>query len=240
MESKAHATDRESDLHAVNRVYAMRHLKLVIVLVVLVVGGLILFGIAARDTAVRGQDPNVETRGTNTAGVPLAGTSGTTDPTAASSSGHDGRTGPAVEGAGFWRGDAGFVAEAAEMNVMEAALAGLAGRRATSEEVRQFASALRTDHKAASDELKALAGSKRWAYPRSMDSLQTQALQALDRSQGPEFDRAFVDAMVSSHERAIRSFTMAAASAADPELKAFAQKQLPVLHAHLRRARSLK
>lgn len=218
----------------------MRHLKLVIVLAVLAAGTLIVFRVAANDPSVRGQDANVETRGNNTAGLPLAGTSGSTDPAAASSSGHDGRIGPAAEGAGGWRGDGGFVSEAAEMNSTETALAELAERRATSHDVRQFAAAIKADHRAAADELKALAAKKQWAYPLALDALQAQALQALDRAQGPEFDRAFVDAMKTAHDRAVRSFAMAAESAADPELKALAAKHLATLQHHLDRANRLR
>lgn len=217
----------------------MRHAKLVIFLAVLGAGTLFFFWKTSSDPSVRGQDANVETRGSNTAGLPLVGTSGATDPAAGSSSGHDGRTGADPGGAGVWRGDGGFITEAADMNANETALGDLARRRATSADVRHFAEALHRDHAAAAKELEALAGRKQWAYPQSVDALQAQALQALDREQGPEFDRAFVDAMIAAHERAIRSFTMAAASASDPELKAFAQKQLPILQRHLDHARSL-
>ena len=48
----------------------MRHIKLIIALVVLVVGGAALMRWSANDPSVRGQDANVETRGTNTAGMP--------------------------------------------------------------------------------------------------------------------------------------------------------------------------
>lgn len=200
----------------------MRHIKLIIALVVLVVGSAALMRWSASDPSVRGQDPNIETRGTNRGGVPEdapqpAGTSGATT-----------------------EGDAAFVADAAGMNATETALADLAQRNATDPEVKRYAAELHRDHTAAARELRALASRRQWAYTDALDILQAQALQALQRAEGPAFDRAFVEAMVSSHERAIQDFRTAAASASDAELKAFAAKQLPVLEAHLQRARHLQ
>lgn len=220
----------------------MRHTKLIVLLVLLVVGTFVAIRLSGNDPSVRGQDANVETRGTNTAGLPIA-TSGSTDPAAGSSSGHDGRNGPAASAAGVASGgftDGGFVAEAAEMNATETALADLAARNATDNEVKAFAAELLRDHKAAGEELKAMAADKQWAFPQSLDAMQQQALQALQRAHGPEFDRAFVDAMVTSHERAVAAFRNASASATDAGLRAFAQKQLPALEKHLTHARQLR
>lgn len=193
----------------------MRHLKLVIFLALLVIGSAVAMRWSANDPSVRGQDSNVETAGTNKEGAPIVGTSGSTDAVG------------------------GFVSEAAEMNAAETALADLAERNASSADVKSFAATLKRDHAAAAAELQSLAARKQWAYPQSLDALQAQALQGLQQATGPEFDRAFVEAMVRAHETAVASFTQAAASASDPELKAFAAKHLPSLQSHLTHARNL-
>lgn len=215
----------------------MRHIKLVILLVIVAVGIGAFMKATSNNPSVRGQDPNVETRGTNTAGSPLVGTSGATDPAAGSTAGHDGRTGarPAE-----WRGDGGFVTDAAEMNAAEIALSRLAERRATAGKVKTFAAELQRDHTTAANELKALAAGKQWALSEAMDALHAQALQALDRAQSAEFDRAYVDAMVASHEKALASFRLAAASATDGDLKSWAARQIPALERHLAHARQLQ
>ncbi len=216
----------------------MRHIKLFIFLAVLGAGTGLFMMMTANDPSVRGQDPNVETRGTNTAGAPLVGTSGATDPAASSTSGHDGRTGPQPGMA--WQGDGGWISEAAAMGATEVALAALAERRAMSAEVKALAAELRRDHATANDQLRAMAQRKRWAFPQSMDAIHAQALQALDRSQTAEFDRAYVDAMVSSHQKALNSYQMAAASAGDAQLKACAAAQIPTLERHLEHAKRLQ
>ncbi len=212
----------------------MRHIKLIIALVVLVVGGAALMRWSANDPSVRGQDANVETRGTNTAGMPgdAVEPAGTPQPGSTAT--------PAGTSGANAGGDAAFVADAAGMNATETALADLAQRNATDTAVKRYAAELHRDHTAAARELSALAARKQWAYPAALDILQAQALQGLQRAEGPAFDRAFVEAMVASHERAIQDFRTAAASASDAELKAFAAKQLPVLEAHLQRARNLQ
>ncbi|MEX2270414.1 MAG: DUF4142 domain-containing protein [Vicinamibacterales bacterium] len=216
----------------------MRHIKLFIFLAVLGVGTGLFMMSTANDPSVRGQDPNVETRGTNTAGAPLVGTSGATDPAASSTSGHDGRTGPQPGMA--WQGDGGWITEAADMGATEVALGALAERRAVSADVRALAAELRRDHAAANNELTVMAQRKQWAFSQSMDTTHAQALQGLDRSQTAEFDRAYVDAMVGSHQKALNAYRMAAASAGDAELKAWAAKQIPTLERHLEHAKRLQ
>jgi putative membrane protein len=202
----------------------MRHIKLFVFVGILLIGAFVLLRMTSDNDSVRGQDGAVETRGTNTDGLPPVGTSGA-DPSSAAD--------------GAWRGDSAFAAQAAETNASAIRLADLAQRRAASPDVRRYASALHRDHTAAGQELAALAGRRQWT-PASLDGLQAQAREALDRAQGPEFDQAFLDAMIASHEKALVSFRAAAASAGDAELKAFAGAHLTTLQNHLEHARTLK
>lgn len=57
---------------------------------------------------------------------------------------------------------------------------------------------------------------------------------------GAAFDRGFIEAQVKAHQEAISLFEAQANSGSDAELKAFAQKQLPALRAHLRQAQDLQ
>jgi putative membrane protein len=198
----------------------VRHIKLVIFLAILAVGTGLFMKAASNNPSVRGQDPNVETRGTNTGGVPPAPTVGTSGVT--------------------WRGDGSWVADAAEMGAAEVALGALAERRATSPDVKALAAELHRDHAAAGSELQSLASRKNWQAPQSSDALHAQALEALDRTQSSEFDRAYVDAMVAAHQKALASFRTAASSATDPDLRAWSAKQIPALEQHLEHAQRLK
>lgn len=57
---------------------------------------------------------------------------------------------------------------------------------------------------------------------------------------GAAFDRGFVDAQVKAHQEAIALFEQQAKSGSDGDLKAFAQKHLPGLRTHLKRAQDLQ
>ena len=57
---------------------------------------------------------------------------------------------------------------------------------------------------------------------------------------GAAFDRGFIEAQVKAHQEAIALFETQANGGGDAELKAFAQKQLPGLRNHLKRAQDLQ
>jgi putative membrane protein len=56
---------------------------------------------------------------------------------------------------------------------------------------------------------------------------------------GAEFDRKYMEHMVSDHRKAVAEFKKASESAQDPETKAFAAKTLPKLQDHLTQAQSI-
>lgn len=70
---------------------------------------------------------------------------------------------------------------------------------------------------------------------------QDPAVQALAREAGPEFDRAFLDAMISSHEKTVAAFTEAAADMKlSAQSRSLAEQSLPTLRDHLEMTRSLR
>ena len=60
------------------------------------------------------------------------------------------------------------------------------------------------------------------------------------KASGPEFDRAYAKAMLKDHKKDVKEFKEAAKDLKDPDLKAFAEKTLPVLEDHLRMAEQLQ
>jgi putative membrane protein len=57
---------------------------------------------------------------------------------------------------------------------------------------------------------------------------------------GAAFDKGFIDSQVKAHQEAIALFEKEASGGSDPDLKAFASKQLPGLRAHLKQAQDLQ
>jgi predicted outer membrane protein len=61
----------------------------------------------------------------------------------------------------------------------------------------------------------------------------------LARMNGTDFDREYLALAVSAHEDEVKDFQKKSRDASDPDVRAFASKELPTLQAHLDRAQSL-
>ncbi len=130
-----------------------------------------------------------------------------------------------------------FVAHAARDGMAEVELGKLASARAASEDVKQFARRMVDDHSKANDELKGLASSKNIPVPTDTDADHKMLMDKLGKVSGAEFDRAYMDAMVSDHDHAVAKFRAFSERGDDPELKKWAEKTLPTLEAHERMAK---
>jgi putative membrane protein len=129
--------------------------------------------------------------------------------------------------------DTSFVDDAATGGMAEVELGKLASTKATNAEVKKFGQMMVTDHTAANNELKALATKKGWKLPTEIDSSHKSTADDLKGRNGADFDKEYVEEMVDDHETDVKAFEDKANNAADPDLKAFAQKTLPVLRKHL-------
>jgi putative membrane protein len=136
--------------------------------------------------------------------------------------------------------DAQFLVDAAEINLMEVHMGRMAGEKAMMQEVKDFGKKMEADHQKAYDDMAALAASKNIAVPGSPSEATMKDHQNMNEKTGYDFDRAFMDAMVDGHEKAISKFEKAADDCEDAEIKAWAAKMLPDLNAHLAEAKTLK
>ena len=125
-------------------------------------------------------------------------------------------------------------------DLAEVQLGQLGVQHATSPQVKSFAQMMVTDHTKAGEELKALAAKKSVTLPTDMDSSHKSTLDSLKSKAGADFDRTYVDAMVSDHEKAVSDFQSRVKNASDPDVKAFAEKTLPVLQKHLDAINAIK
>jgi putative membrane protein len=64
-------------------------------------------------------------------------------------------------------------------------------------------------------------------------------VKLFSKLEGAQFDREFLRYQVMHHEKDVAAFNLQAKEGQDPDLKAFAAKQLPVLKEHLQQARDL-
>jgi putative membrane protein len=130
--------------------------------------------------------------------------------------------------------DAKFAVDAANGGLAEVTLSKLALEKGTNAKVKEFANMMVMDHGKANDELKGIAQTKNITLPDSVNADSKKAMTDLSaKKAGADFDKAYVDKMVSDHKATISLFENESKNAKDAELKAFVDKTLPVLKTHL-------
>jgi putative membrane protein len=141
--------------------------------------------------------------------------------------------------------DLQFVATAAESNDAEMDIAELARSTTKNSELKTLAERIEADHKQSNRELMEIADKKDADFPGAiglpgMTEAQKVDRDRLDQLAGAEFDRAWIDHMVTEHQKAIDLYTGTGTRAADTDVKAYADRTLPVLRAHLEEAKRLQ
>ncbi|HWH69620.1 MAG TPA: DUF4142 domain-containing protein [Candidatus Sulfotelmatobacter sp.] len=129
-----------------------------------------------------------------------------------------------------------FVMDAARGSMSEVQLGELAQQKGTSQAVRNFGERMITDHTKASNELKQIVAQKGASLPTHMSHKENSAMEHLQKETGAKFDKAYAEHMVKDHKHDVKEFRDAAKDLNDPDLKAFAQKTLPILEEHQRMA----
>jgi putative membrane protein len=139
------------------------------------------------------------------------------------------------------RADSNFMKDAAKAGNAELEGSKLALSKSTNSQVKTFAQKMIDDHTKAADELKTLATAKGVTLPNDPSLAQKAKLKLLSAMDGTRFDKQYAQTIgVGAHDDAVKLFQKAAASAKDPEVKAFATKTLPTLQHHQMMAKDLK
>ena len=136
--------------------------------------------------------------------------------------------------------DKEWVTKAGMAGLAEVQMGNLALQKASSAGVKAFAQRMVTDHSKGNTELQEFATAKGLALPAELDDEHKGALDHLAGLSGAEFDKAYMQHMVSDHEKAVALFTAGSTSATDNDLKAWAGKTLPALREHLQLAQAVK
>ena len=135
--------------------------------------------------------------------------------------------------------DRDFVNKAATGGVTEVELGRIAAVRAVRPSVRSFGGRMVTDHSRGNAEIAALAQSKDLPLPTALEPSQQAMRDRLSALSGPDFDRAYMSEMVRDHTEDIALFERATEVSADPDIKAWAARSLPMLRDHLALARQV-
>jgi len=132
-----------------------------------------------------------------------------------------------------------FVSDAGMAGLAEVQMANVALQKSENPEVKAFAQRMVTDHTASNQQLSQLATMKGLVLPAELAGEHQSGLQHLQGLSAAEFDRAYMQHMVSDHKKTVQLFQQGSAQAQDAEIKAFATKNLPILQQHLQLAQQL-
>lgn len=132
--------------------------------------------------------------------------------------------------------DKDFLERAAQSSRAEIELGELAQRKGMRDEVRSFAERMVKDHRKATEEIARIAQARGLQLPAESPRGLRDDKEELAKLVGPEFDRAYMKRMLDEHEEAVERFEKQAQSAEDPDVRAFAQRQLLALRGHYQAA----
>lgn len=136
--------------------------------------------------------------------------------------------------------DRQFIERAAAGGMAEVQLGQLAQQKASSDEVKVFAARMVREHTESNAELMRLAQAKGIGLPADVPKSAHGDIDKVGKLSGAEFDRQYMQHMVSDHRKTVAEFKKASESARDLEVKAFAGKTLPRLQDHLNQAQAIQ
>ncbi len=129
--------------------------------------------------------------------------------------------------------DAKFTTQAAVGGMAEVELGKLALEKSSNAKVKEFATMMVKDHGMANTELMAIAKLKNITLPSTVDDEHKQKMDDLSKKTGADFDKAYVDAMVSGHKSTLKLMEDESKNGKDADLKSFATKTAPIVQGHL-------
>jgi len=132
-----------------------------------------------------------------------------------------------------------FLEKAARGGLEEVELGQLAEQKGSSEAVRTFGKRMVTDHNKLNDQLKQIASQKGATVPTAMSHHENSRVQHLESVSGATFDKDYAKDMVKDHRQDVKEFQDAAKKLEDADLRAFAQKAVPILQEHLGMAENM-
>lgn len=129
--------------------------------------------------------------------------------------------------------DATFINTAAQGGAAEVQFGQLASEKGGTQAVRRFGQEMVDDHGKIDQELMQLAQRKQISPSTSMDATHQASYDALQKLRGRSFDRQYIKGQIQDHEATVQAFQQEAQSGTDPEVKAFATRNLPTIQRHL-------
>src|SRR6266550_6148702 len=129
--------------------------------------------------------------------------------------------------------DQAFVRKALEGGAVEVQLGQLAQQKSQSEDVKQFGQRMVEDHTQLAEQMKPIAQQLGVKEPKGPSKKDKQLIAKLEGLSGPQFDEAYIQAMVKDHKEDLKEFKDEAQAAQNQNVKQAAQQGAGVISQHL-------
>ncbi|MGZ3757860.1 MAG: DUF4142 domain-containing protein [Mucilaginibacter sp.] len=126
-----------------------------------------------------------------------------------------------------------FAVSATSGGLAEIEMGKLAIKKGVDKRIKNFGAMMVKEHTKANAKLEAIARAKKISLPDTITSKEQGIVDELGKSNGKDFDRAYTIAMIEDHENDIKVFNDASKQLMDPELRAYATKNVLTLKRHL-------
>ncbi|HEY1499765.1 MAG TPA: DUF4142 domain-containing protein [Acidobacteriaceae bacterium] len=136
--------------------------------------------------------------------------------------------------------DKKFLATAAQSDVNEIKLSQLAEEKASDPAVKAFAHKMVVEHKRMETSMKPFADAWALTPPAGLDDDHQKEYDKLNGLSGKDFDKEYIDEMVSDHAKALDAFTKEAKDTKDVKFRAAVLKGKTMVAAHKNMAYDLK
>lgn len=129
--------------------------------------------------------------------------------------------------------DKAFVKKALEGGTAEVQLGQLAQQKSQSDDVKRFGQKMVEDHTQLGEQMKPVAQQLGVKEPKEPSKKDKQLIAKLETLSGPQFDEAYIQAMMKDHKQDLKEFKNEAQMAQNPNLKQVAQQGAGVISEHL-------
>ena len=129
--------------------------------------------------------------------------------------------------------DSEFMTKAASGGMLEVEMGKQVATRAVTPEAKKFAQQMVADHTKANAALMALATKKNITLPTTLGDDHQKVLKDVLEKKGVKMDQEYMKEMLKDHQEDVKEFTDASVNASDPDIKALAAKNVPILQMHL-------
>lgn len=141
--------------------------------------------------------------------------------------------------AGEGNPDALFLEQALQMSMTEVKLSEVAVDKTLDQNVKTYAQQMLNEHEQLNTMIKDLAKRSNIEISDKLEDPNKRAVSDIKSDTDANFDRDYITRMLADHTRLVTLFEERSRNATDPQIRLFAQQQLPGMQAHLEQSRRL-